>query len=164
MAQLLPEGLTDPILGVIEEEDQSITYGETWSMHLGTNCSCGKTYPHLEVYGGRPFKVSGIDTMLQWIRLALSTERFRYEVYSDDYGVELDALIERSPTPEEVETEGPRMVREALAIDSRVEEVREVNLTVDPEDPTNYFIDVEVVTFTGDLEAIEAALQFSLEV
>lgn len=159
MAQLLPEGMRDPAQGsVLEAEDQSIVYGSTWAMHLGTNCSCGKNYPHLEVNGGRVSRVSGLDTLTQWVRMALSTERFRYLIYSDDHGVEFEALISRSPSSEEVETEAPRMIREAISVDRRVIEVREVRLEVGDE-PQNYFVDMEVVTFTGDLKAIESAVQ-----
>lgn len=160
MPQLFPEGMRDPEEGsVVVGVDRSITYGETWSMHLGVECACGKDYPHLEVYGGRPIQVSGIEALVQWIRMALSVERLRFPIYSSDYGVEFGRLISRSPTAEEVETEAPRMIREALLVDERIAEVREVRLAVSEDDPSSYFVDMEVVTFTGDLRAIELAVQ-----
>lgn len=159
MPQLFPEGMRDPAEGeVLVSDEASISYGETWSMHIGSNCACGKDYPHLEVYGGRPRKIDGLETMMQWIRMALSVERLRYPIYTTDYGVEFVALIDRSPLPEEVETEAPRMIREAMLIDDRITEVREVRLEIAEEDPAAYFVDMEVVTFTGDLERIEQSL------
>jgi hypothetical protein len=163
MAQLLPEGLRDPAASdVVAEDDTSISYGKSWSMHLGTRCGCGKNYPHLEVYGGRPIPTDGLTTLTQWIRIALSVERYQFPIYDTDYGVEFEALISRSPTEEEVETEVPRMIREALEVDPRVLDVREVQLSVDDEDPTSYLADMEIITFTGDLEAIETAVQLEV--
>lgn len=156
MAQLLPDGLLDPEDGQVVEGDQTISYGETWVLHLGSKCSCSKEYPHLAVSSGRVQRVSGIDTLIQWVRFALLTERFRFPIYSDDYGAEFGALIQRSPTPEEVETEAPRIIREALSIDPRVLEVRLVKVEASEEDPASYFVDMEVISFTGDLESISA--------
>lgn len=160
MAQLLPEGLRDPISAEpVEAVDESIQYGETWAFHFGHRCACGKLYPHLAVYGGRVQVIEGVDTLTQWIKFALTTERDRYPIYSGEFGVEFEALVARSPTPEEVETEAPRMIREALSVDDRIIEVREVRLEVSEEDSSSYFVDMEVVTFTADLESIEAQVR-----
>jgi hypothetical protein len=157
--------MQDPETGVVVVvEDQGVSYGWTWAFHLGSRCACGKPYPHLDVVGGRVQNSRGVETLVQWVRLTLTVERFRYPIYSDNYGVEFDALISRSPTPEEVETEAPRMVREALSIDDRILEVRLVRVVPSEEDLTCYFLDMEVVTFTGDLEGIEAVSSQGLEI
>jgi hypothetical protein len=56
------------------------------------------------------------------------------------------------------------MVREALSIDDRILEVRLVRVVPSEEDLTSYFLDMEVVTFTGDLEGIEAVSSQGLEI
>lgn len=163
MPQLLPLGMADPVQGNdVATVDQSITYGETWGFHMGHLCSCGKEYPHLNVYGGRVEKVSGVDTLSQWIRFALSTERFLFPIYTDQFGVEFAALVERSPTAEEVMTEGPRMIREALSIDPRITEVREVRLEELPGDPSSFLVEMEVVTFTTQVEVLESRVQLEV--
>lgn len=165
MAQLLPEGMRDPLTAdVIEPVEDPIQYGETWAFHFGHRCACGKLYPHMAVYGGRVQRLEGVDTLHQWIKFALTTERFRYPIYSDQFGVEFEALISRSPTAEEVETEAPRVIREALAGDERVVEVRQVRLEQSEDDGSSYFVEMEVITFTADIEEIEVLVHLDLEV
>lgn len=163
MAQLLPEGMRDPLAAdVIEVEDDPIQYGETWAFHFGHRCACGKLYPHLVVYGGRVQKLEGVSTLHQWIKFALTTERFRYPIYTDEFGVEFEALISQSPTADELETEGPRVIREALAGDERVVEVRQVRLEQSEDDGSSYFVEMEVITFTANIEDIEVLVQLEV--
>ena len=66
----------------------------------------------------------GLEAVRQFIRKALITPRFRCLIYDSQYGSELkQAVIAGDATPEFVETEIPRLVREALLVDSRIFDV-----------------------------------------
>ena len=160
MAQLLPTSFTDPVEDV-ESDDLAVSYGESWVWVHG-DCSCGKDYPHLEVVGQRAVRTHGLNTLVQWLRFAVSIERYRYPIYSTDFGVEFDALISRSPTQAEAETEMVRMVREALSVDPRVDSVRYIRLNPVANHQSNVLIDIEILTFSADVQRV--SLLANLEV
>ena len=60
----------------------------------------------------------GIDAARQAIRLILHTERFRYEIFSFNYGTELESLIGTGDSF--LFPEIKRRVTEALLVDDRV--------------------------------------------
>lgn len=62
-----------------------------------------------------------LDAVAQAIYLILSTERYKFNIYSWDYGVELVDLFGK-PMPY-VMSELPRRVKEALTQDNRIEDV-----------------------------------------
>lgn len=62
-----------------------------------------------------------VDALIQAIYLILSTERYKYIIYSWDYGVELVDLIGQ-PMPY-VMAEIPRRITEALTQDNRIDDV-----------------------------------------
>ena len=65
--------------------------------------------------------VDGIDAVIQTVYFILSTERFKYTIYSWDYGVELVDLFGQ-PMPY-VMAELPERITEALTQDNRIESV-----------------------------------------
>jgi 6-pyruvoyl-tetrahydropterin synthase len=65
--------------------------------------------------------VDELESIKQAIYLILSTERYKYIIYSWDYGVELVDLIGK-PIPYCM-AEIPRRVKEALLVDNRIENV-----------------------------------------
>nr|DAP21892.1 MAG TPA: Protein of unknown function (DUF2634) [Caudoviricetes sp.] len=71
--------------------------------------------------------VSDLESVAQSIEKILSTERFSYPIYSDNYGVELESLIGQDYGL--VEAEINRIVSEALLVDDRIIEV--VNVTLE---------------------------------
>lgn len=152
MAQLLPAALLDPD-DLEVAEDRSISYGASWWWQFPP-CACGRDYPHLEVAGNRVVRTTGVETLRQWIRFALSIERFEHPIYSSDFGVEFKALIERSATREEVETEIIRMIRDALEVDDRVSRVRHISLEVTESASSEVVLDIEVFTFTADVQRV----------
>ena len=62
-----------------------------------------------------------LDAVAQAIYLILSTERYKYNIYSWDYGVELVDLFGK-PMPY-VMSELPRRITEALTQDNRIDDV-----------------------------------------
>lgn len=65
--------------------------------------------------------ISGVESVKQAAALILSTERFEYEIYSHQYGVELVDLI--GDTQSYVMSEVKRRVIEALTQDDRITSV-----------------------------------------
>lgn len=60
----------------------------------------------------------GKSAVLQAIELALGTERWRYEIFSSDYGCEIQSLLGQNRRPMEKEIE--LMISEAIKEDDRI--------------------------------------------
>lgn len=71
----------------------------------------------------------GLSAIKQAVFKILQTERYRYFIYSFDYGSELDLLNESSHLY--VRSELKRRVTEALLADDRIAEVTDFELTVE---------------------------------
>lgn len=113
-----------------------------------------KTY-YLDFESGRIRRpVDGRRAIQQFIRMALKTERFRYLIYDENFGSELHALIAEDLPQELLETEVPRVIREALLIDDRIQDVKNFEITRDK--------DIYYVTF--DVETVEGTFTEGLEV
>ena len=75
---------------------------------------------------GNPVIVEGLEAVKAWAWRALHVPRYRYEIYSFDYGSELEALIGQPYTKELKEAEAARYVRECLLINPYIREVKDV--------------------------------------
>lgn len=87
------------------------------------------------------------DAIRQYIRKALMTSRNRYLIYDDTYGEELRDLIGQNLTQDLMNVEIPRVVREAIEGDDRIQEVSDVKVTQYNSD--GILIEVTVITITG---------------
>lgn len=67
--------------------------------------------------------VDGEAAIRQFVIKAIKTARFRFAIFDDDYGCELEDLIGQNATPELLEAEIPRVIEEALIYDDRIERV-----------------------------------------
>ena len=81
--------------------------------------------------------IDGLVAVNQAVDLILSTERFEYEIYSWDYGLETRDLIGHSR--EYVQGDLERRIEEALAEDDRVTGISGFNLTFSGETATAAF-------------------------
>ena len=99
-------------------------------------------------------QVAGMDNTLEAVRqaveIALNVERYRWTIYSTNFGNELDGLVGEDETY--IIAEVPRLVEDALSVDSRV-------LSVDDYTFTRVGKDSMSVTFTvhtvyGDLSEV----------
>ncbi|MCP1354671.1 DUF2634 domain-containing protein [Aneurinibacillus migulanus] len=104
------EPITDDIeFGELTEEDIAPIPTRTYALNLETG----------EI-GGIIDEESAIR---QFIRKAILTARFRFLIYDDEYGCELEDLIGQDVPLELVQAEAPRLIYEALIYDDRVEDV-----------------------------------------
>ena len=70
-------------------------------------------------------KISGLDSLCQAIRVMLEVPRYRYPIYSWQYGSELDTLIGSGFS--DVQQKAPTMIRDALLRDDRIDEGRQLH-------------------------------------
>ncbi len=95
-----------------------------------------KTYK-LDVERGRIFPVGtcdGLEAVNQFIKKALLTPRFRCLIYDNQYGSEIkQTIIADDATTEYIETEMPRIVKDACLCDSRVLDIYDFSFSFEKE-------------------------------
>jgi hypothetical protein len=77
---------------------------------------------------GSPSIISGQRAVLVWAWKALHTPRFRYEIYTWDYGNEAESLIGQAYTEELKRSEAARYVRECLLINPYISDISNVSV------------------------------------
>lgn len=73
--------------------------------------------------------IDDVEALKQFIRKAILTCRSKYNIYSDDYGCELEQLIGEDVTDAFLAAEVPRMIRETIVYDDRINAVIDVRVT-----------------------------------
>lgn len=72
----------------------------------------------------------GLEAINQFIHKALISPRFRCLIYDNQYGSELkETIIAANVSPEFVEAEIPRLVKDALLVDSRILSVYDFSIS-----------------------------------
>ena len=99
--------------------------------------------------GGRPVEVTGLEAVTVWIWKALKTARFHHDIYTWDYGCEAESLIGKAFTAQVKESEAVRYVREALAHNPYITDVRQVDVSFQG---TKLTISCQVSTIYGEAE------------
>jgi hypothetical protein len=87
------------------------------------------------------------EALRQAIVKAIRTARFRYLIYDDQYGSELEDLIGADVTDAFLNEEIPRVIREALIYDDRIADVRDF---VVRREGDGVFVEFTVVKTDGD--------------
>lgn len=72
--------------------------------------------------------VTGNEAIKTWVYKAMKTERFRYLIYSWDFGSEINSLIGQSYTPNLTKAESIRYIKEALLINPYIKEISNVEV------------------------------------
>ena len=72
---------------------------------------------------GNPKAVSGIEALKIWIEKAIRTARYRWPIYSFQYGSELEDIFGSSTPSAAVDSEIERVIRDALIYDNRIQDV-----------------------------------------
>lgn len=80
---------------------------------------------------GRFVIVEGLEAIKIWIYKTLQTPRFRYAIYSDDYGQDLEDLIGSDFSKAAIESEVKRMLFEALMVNPYIESIEDVEVSFD---------------------------------
>ena len=69
--------------------------------------------------------VEGKEAVKVWIWLALQTPRYRYYIYTWDYGNEFEDLIGHGYTDEYIEAEAQRMTEDCLLVNEHIQGITE---------------------------------------
>ena len=85
----------------VDNEEESLYIPKEYGINFETGQLSGKI-------------VEGYDALLVWVWLALQTPRYRYYIYSEDYGQEYEDLIGKSYSTELTDSELERMTEECL--------------------------------------------------
>lgn len=92
---------------------------------------------------------------LEWCKKAILTERWRYIIYTSDYGQELEDLIGMSLPKSVIESEIQRIITECLKVNSLTESVE--NFTFKWEGDSVYFT-CEVTNINGFTAKLEGEI------
>lgn len=92
--------------------------------------------------------VEGVEALKGWIYFALRISRYRYPIYSWNYGCELETIISNTYDDEYLESEVKRFIEEALLINPYILEVSDVSVNKE-NDKIN--VSCKVETKYGDL-------------
>lgn len=98
-----------------------------------------------------PMIVEGNEAIKVWIHKALLTERFKYEIYSWDYGSEIETLINKGFTKSLIVSEVERYISEALLINEYILSVDSIDVNFNDD---TLKVDISVSTIYGEVETI----------
>lgn len=86
----------------------------------------------------------GLEAMRQAVEIMLTTERYDYQIYTENFGVELEQLVGQDP--DYIQATFPELIRDAFSIDNRI--LREENYVFKTSGDT-MTITFDVVTVFG---------------
>lgn len=86
----------------------------------------------------------GLEAMRQAVEIILTTKRFNYQIYTSNFGVELDDLI--GEDPDYIESTLPERIRDAFSVDDRILMEKNYNFEVNGD---KMLVTFEVVTVFG---------------
>lgn len=72
--------------------------------------------------------VEGLEAIKVWIWLAMKIVRYRYVIYSWDYGNENEELIGKGYTDEHIKSEVERMTEDALLINPNITSITDIEV------------------------------------
>lgn len=104
---------------------------------------------------GKVYTGEGVEVLRNWIEKTLRTERYRFPIYTSDYGVTLEELVPRGLPYETLLNELKDQISDALLQDIRIAEVGGFSFS---QDKSCLNIQFEVKTF--DKESITMEVKF----
>ena len=93
--------------------------------------------------------VEGKEAIKIWIWNCLQTQRFRYPIYSWDYGADMEQYIGRAVSKEFLQTDCENEIRSALLVNPYISDI--TDFEVDRKDD-QMFVSFRVVTKFGEVE------------
>ena len=97
--------------------------------------------------------IEGVEAIKVWIWLVLQTPRYRYYIYSWDYGNEFEELIGRGYSEEYINAEAQRMTEDCLLVNEHIESITDFSVGMENDQLT--------ISFTAN--TIYGTIQFDNE-
>lgn len=79
-------------------------------------------------YGGNPAEVTGAEAVLVWAWNAVNTSRYLHDVFTHDYGQDLQGLVGEAYGADIRQSEAIRCIREALEINPYIKTVHQIDV------------------------------------
>lgn len=89
------------------------------------------------------------EALKVWIYKVVKTERYKYIIYNDDFGTEINKYIGKNYTRGYTESEIVRDIKEALLINEYILEIKKINARYEGSTLT---IHVELTTVYSDID------------
>lgn len=112
---LLPAYLEDE--DELEETEEEIKPPREYGINFSTGQLTGEI-------------VEGKEAVKVWIWLVLQTPRYRYYIYTWDYGNEFEDLIGKGYTEGYIEAEAQRMTEDCLTINENIQGITEFSVSM----------------------------------
>ena len=116
-----------------DDEDIEETSQETTLKEYGVDFETGQLTGDI---------VEGLEAIKTWIWFALQTPRYRYYIYTWDYGSEFEELKGQAYTEEYLEAEAYHMTEDCLLVNENIESISDFGVTIEK--------DTVVISFTAD--------------
>lgn len=100
---------------------------------------------------GKPYTVEGKEAVKIWAYKALTTQRYRYQAYTWNYGSELEELIGKGYSKGYIDSEVKRMLEDCLLMNDNITAV--TNLKIEFSDNL-LTVDCELETPYGEVSVI----------
>lgn len=93
---------------------------------------------------GNPKIVSGNEAIKVWVYKAIKTTRYQYEIYTWDYGCEIESLFGKGFQLGFIESETKRFIEEALIVNPYITKINKIDVEFSKDVLTAY-VDLETV-------------------
>ncbi|OPY64072.1 MAG: hypothetical protein A4E56_00126 [Pelotomaculum sp. PtaU1.Bin065] len=124
MPNLYPEQFITTPTELPETQTSQVKFGRSWRFDFEAG-------EFVLTTTGKIAESKDEDSWIDWCQKTLLTERYRYLIYSRQYGQEFEDLIRRNLNRAGNESEIKRMVTEALKVDPRTASVDNFKFTWD---------------------------------
>lgn len=128
----------DSKVEILSKEELPIFKEVAWDYQLDT--------PLLDQ--GELVIIEGVEALKVWIYKVIKTTRFEHEIYSWDYGCEINTLIGKGFSKALIVSEVKRYVREALMINEYIESINSIDVKLEDD---RLSIDITILTIYGEV-------------
>jgi len=104
---------------------------------------------------------AGLDNLRQWIYKAVKTPRYRYIIYTHQFGNEYEDLIGQSSSYKGFESLVAKLMRESLLFDDRIVNVTDMIVNRDTDNSNALIVSFKVVTTDNNI--IDFSIDVNLE-
>jgi len=133
----------------VTAQPEAITYGRELDFDFTTG--------QFVMDDGAPKVLEGPDALRIWIAKTLQTARYRFPIYSFNYGCEMEEGIGYDIPRAVLEAEIPRVIREALIYDNRIDDVRDFTI-----ERGGDWLKVEFTVITFDGQTLKQGVKYGV--